>query len=150
MPRLGIHIPIQLINDYKPEEQITLSKGIIFCTYQSLIAKSKKGHRRIDQLTDWLGAEGFLIFDEGHKAKNFFAEERRGSGTQTGAAVVEIQDVEKFPELPRNLFVGDSGDRCAASRLYDSARTVGAGNSFCRFCRICSRKSKKAASARWR
>jgi hypothetical protein len=98
MTRLGFRIPIQVINDYKPEEQITLSKGIVFCTYQSLIAKSKKGRRRIDQLTEWLGAEGILIFDEGHRAKNFFADERRGGGTQTGAAVVEIQDAEKFPD----------------------------------------------------
>ncbi len=99
MARLGFRIPIQLINDYKPEEQITLGKGIVFCTYQSLIAKSKKGRRRIDQLTQWLGAEGLLIFDEGHRAKNFFADERRaGGGTQTGAAVVEIQDLEKFPD----------------------------------------------------
>ena len=98
MQRLNIHIPIQLVNDYKPEEEITISKGIIFCTYQSLIAKSRKGHRRIDQLTKWLGAEGILIFDEGHKAKNFFAETTRGGGTQTGAAVVEIQDIEKFPD----------------------------------------------------
>ncbi len=35
MARLGFHIPIQLINDYKPEEQITLGKGIVFCTYSS-------------------------------------------------------------------------------------------------------------------
>ncbi|MCY7346655.1 MAG: strawberry notch family protein, partial [Pyrinomonadaceae bacterium] len=97
MSRLGFRIPIQLINDYKPEEQITLARGVVFCTYQSLIAKSKKGRRRIDQLTTWLGAEGLLIFDEGHRAKNFFADERRG-GTQTGAAVVEIQDPEKFPD----------------------------------------------------
>jgi len=97
MQRLKIHIPIQLVGDYKPEEEITLSKGIVFCTYGSLIAKSRKGHRRIDQLTKWLGAEGILIFDEGHKAKNFFAENERTS-TQTGAAVVEIQDVEKFPD----------------------------------------------------
>ncbi len=92
MQRLKIHIPIQLVGDYKPEEEITLSKGVIFCTYQSLIAKSRKGHRRIDQLTKWLDREGILIFDEGHKAKNFFAENERVS-TQTGAAVVEIQDV---------------------------------------------------------
>jgi hypothetical protein len=98
MARLGFRVPIQLINDYKPEEQITLTKGIVFCTYQSLIAKSKKGRKRLDQLTTWLGAEGLLIFDEGHRAKNFFADERRGSGTQTGAAVVEIQDPEKFPD----------------------------------------------------
>ena len=96
MQRLGINIPIQLVNDYKPEEEITLSRGIIFCTYQSLIAKSRKGHRRIDQLTNWLDREGILIFDEGHKAKNFFAENER-SQTQTGAAVVEIQNIEKFP-----------------------------------------------------
>lgn len=96
MKRLGINIPIKLINDFKPEEEIILGKGIIFCTYQSLIAKSKKGRRRIDQLTNWLGAEGLLIFDEGHRAKNFFADERR-KGTQTGEAVVEIQDLEKFP-----------------------------------------------------
>lgn len=98
MTRLGFRIPIQLINDYKPEEQITMSKGIIFCTYQSLIAKSKKGRKRLDQLTTWLGAEGLLIFDEGHRAKNFFSDERRSGGTQTGAAVVEIQDPEKFPD----------------------------------------------------
>ncbi len=96
MKRLGINIPIKLINDYKPEEVITMSKGIVFCTYQSLIAKSKKGRRRIDQITDWLGAEGLLVFDEGHRAKNFFADERR-KGTQTGEAVAEIQDVVKFP-----------------------------------------------------
>ena len=98
MARIGFRVPIQLINDYKSEEQITLSKGIVFCTYQSLIAKSKKGRKRLDQLTTWLGAEGLLIFDEGHRAKNFFSENQRGGGTQTGAAVVEIQDPEKFPD----------------------------------------------------
>ncbi len=98
MARLGFRIPIQLVSDYKPEEQITMRHGIVFCTYGSLIAKSKKGQRRVDQLTNWLGAEGLLIFDEGHRAKNFFADVRRGSGTQTGAAVVEIQDAQKFPD----------------------------------------------------
>jgi hypothetical protein len=98
MARLGINLPIKQINDYKPEEEITLSKGIVFCTYQSLIARSKKGRRRLDQLTEWLGAEGLLVFDEGHRAKNFFADDRSGKGTQTSAAVAEIQDLEKFPD----------------------------------------------------
>lgn len=97
MARLGINIPIKIVSDFKPEEEITLGRGIVFCTYQSLIAKSKKGRRRLDQLTSWLGAEGLLIFDEGHRAKNFFADERR-NGTQTGAAVAEIQDLQKFPD----------------------------------------------------
>ena len=30
MQRLKIHIPIQLVNDYKPEEEITLRHGIVF------------------------------------------------------------------------------------------------------------------------
>ena len=51
MKRLGINIPIKLINDYKPEEIITMSKGIVFFFFFLLIAKSKKGRRRIDQLT---------------------------------------------------------------------------------------------------
>ena len=97
MKRLDLQIPIQIVGDYKPEEEITLGSGIVFCTYQSLIAKSKRGTRRIDQLTKWLGEEGLLIFDEGHKAKNFFAENERNQ-TQTGAAVVEIQNPEKFPD----------------------------------------------------
>lgn len=96
MTRLGIQLPIKLINDYKPDEDVTLRNGIIFCTYQSLIAKSKKGARRLDQLTKWLGEDGVLVFDEGHRAKNYFSDDHKNQ-TQTGAAVVEIQDPKKFP-----------------------------------------------------
>ena len=97
MNRLGVQLPIKLVNDYKPEEDVTLRDGIIFCTYQSLIAKSKKGKRRLDQLTRWLGEDGVLIFDEGHRAKNYFSDDFKNQ-TQTGAAVVEIQDPERFPD----------------------------------------------------
>lgn len=62
--RLGFKIPIRLINDYTPEQNILLREGIIFCTYKSLIAKSKTGERRIDQIMRWLGSEGLEIFDE--------------------------------------------------------------------------------------
>lgn len=96
--RLGFKIPIRLINDFAPEQNILLREGIIFCTYKSLIAKSKQGSRRVDQIMNWLGAEGLEIFDEGHKAKHAFADEG-GKPTQTGQAVVEIQDPEKYPEI---------------------------------------------------
>lgn len=87
--RLGFKIPIRLINDYTPEQNILIREGIIFCTYKSLIAKSKTGERRIDQIMRWLGSDGLEIFDEGHRAKHAFADEN-GKATQTGQAVLEV------------------------------------------------------------
>jgi len=96
--RLGLKPPIKLINDFQSGSDIAFRDGILFCTYRSLIARSKLGHRRIDQITDWLGNDGIVIFDEGHKAKYAFADDR-GKSTQTGAAVLEIQDPTRFPDL---------------------------------------------------
>lgn len=96
--RLGLAPPIKLINDFPTEAEIDIGDGIVFCTYRSLIARSKTGKRRIDQLARWLGGNGVVIFDEGHKAKYAFADDR-GKSTQTGAAVLEIQDPDKFPDL---------------------------------------------------
>jgi len=94
--RLGLTPPIKLINDFPTDQEIDIQDGIVFCTYRSLIARSKKGSRRIDQITKWLGPNGVVIFDEGHKAKYAFADDR-GKSTQTGAAVLEIQHPEKYP-----------------------------------------------------
>jgi len=95
--RLGLTPPIKPINGFPTDGDIDIGDGIVFCTYRSLIARSKSGNRRIDQLTRWLEREGVIIFDEGHKAKYAFADDR-GKSTQTGAAVLEIQDPEKYPE----------------------------------------------------
>ena len=67
--RLELKPPIKLINDFPTDGKIEFGDGIVFCTYRSLIARSKTGKRRIDQLTRWLGGDGVVIFDEGHKAK---------------------------------------------------------------------------------
>jgi hypothetical protein len=96
--RIGFNVPIRLINDYAPEQNILLREGIVFCTYKSLIAKSKTGERRIDRIMRWLGTDGLEIFDEGHRAKHVFAGEN-GKATQTGAAVLEIQDPLKYPDI---------------------------------------------------
>ena len=96
--RLGLKPPIKLINDYPTDGEIDIGDGVVFCTYRSLIARSRSGNRRIDQLIRWLGNEGVVIFDEGHKAKYAFADDR-GKSTQTGAAVLEIQDPEKYPDF---------------------------------------------------
>ena len=96
--RLGLTPPIKLINDFPTDQEIDIQDGIVFCTYRSLIARNKKGNKRIDQITRWLGPNGIVIFDEGHKAKYAFADDR-GKSTQTGAAVLEIQNPEKFPDV---------------------------------------------------
>jgi len=96
--RLGLTPPIKLINDYPTDGEIDIGDGIVFCTYRSLIARSRSGNRRIDQLIRWLGSDGVVIFDEGHKAKYAFADDR-GQSTQTGAAVLEIQDPAKYPDF---------------------------------------------------
>ncbi|MBX3282044.1 MAG: strawberry notch family protein [Acidobacteria bacterium] len=96
--RLGLKPPIKLINDFQSDSDIAFGDGILFCTYRSLIARSKLGSRRIDQIINWLGKDGVVIFDEGHKAKYAFADDR-GKSTQTGAAVLEIQDPIRFPDL---------------------------------------------------
>ena len=96
--RLGLNPPIRLINDFPTDGEISFGDGIVFCTYRSLIARSKSGNRRIDQIIRWIGSEGVVIFDEGHKAKYAFADDR-GKSTQTGAAVLEIQDPVRFPDV---------------------------------------------------
>lgn len=96
--RLGLTPPIKLINDFPTDGEIDIGDGVTFCTYRSLISRSRSGKRRLDQITRWLGSEGVVIFDEGHKAKYAFADDR-GKSTQTGAAVLEIQDPGKYPDF---------------------------------------------------
>ena len=92
---LGMNIPLARINDYAPTKEITLSKGVLFCSYGSLISSARTGEKRLDQIERWLRAEPVVIFDEAHKAKNALAQ-GRGEPTQTGQAVIALQ--ERNPE----------------------------------------------------
>lgn len=76
---------------------VGIKDGVVFLTYSSLIASSEKGRSRLQQLVQWCGAEfdGFLVFDECHKAKNLIPE-AGGQATRTGEAVLEIQ--ARLPE----------------------------------------------------
>jgi len=94
---LGVQIPLARINDYAAADSITLPYGVIFSSYSSLIAEAKSGQRRLDQIQEWLGREPVVVFDEAHKAKNALAG-GRGEPTQTGLAVIDLQDADRNPD----------------------------------------------------
>ncbi|PKA64092.1 hypothetical protein AXF42_Ash005104 [Apostasia shenzhenica] len=76
---------------------VGIKDGVIFLTYNSLIASSERGRSRLQQLLQWCGSDfdGLIVFDECHKAKNLIPE-AGGQPTRTGEAVLEIQD--RLPE----------------------------------------------------
>lgn len=90
-------IPLKLLNEYTADEEIRMKEGVIFLTYSTLIAGSRGGQKRIDQVQQWLGKDGVVIFDEAHKAKNALAT-GQGDPTQTGQAVCDLQDPKKNPD----------------------------------------------------
>jgi hypothetical protein len=94
---LGIDIPLAQINDYGVKDEILLKEGVMFSSYSSLIASAKTGERRFDQIARWLGREPLVLFDEAHKSKNAVAG-GRGEPTQTGQAVIDLQDHMRHPE----------------------------------------------------
>ncbi|XP_059661911.1 protein FORGETTER 1 isoform X2 [Cornus florida] len=78
-------------------KSVGVREGVVFLTYNSLIASSEKGRSRLQQLVQWCGPEfdGLVIFDECHKAKNLVPE-AGSQPTRTGEAVMEIQ--ARLPE----------------------------------------------------
>ncbi|XP_014490217.1 protein FORGETTER 1 isoform X1 [Vigna radiata var. radiata] len=78
-------------------KSVGIREGVVFLTYNSLIASSEKGRTRLQQLVQWCGPgfDGLIIFDECHKAKNLVPE-AGSQPTRTGEAVLDIQ--ERLPE----------------------------------------------------
>lgn len=76
---------------------VGIKDGVVFLTYNSLIASSEKGRSRLHQLLQWCESDfdGLIVFDECHKAKNLIPE-AGGQATRTGEAVLEIQ--ARLPE----------------------------------------------------
>jgi predicted RNA methylase len=92
-------IALNQLNDWDVNGDLDFGNGVIFCSYNTLIAKSKITEKtRMEQLIEWLGQDGIVIFDECQRAQHALAT-TRGEATQTGTAVVELQDHEKRPDL---------------------------------------------------
>lgn len=87
------------LNDYDVKQEIALGDGVLFCSYSTLISRAKHGDRtRMEQILEWLGDEGVVIFDESQRAQHAFAS-GNGEPTLTGQAVVDLQDHVARPNL---------------------------------------------------
>ncbi|PNY03883.1 protein strawberry notch-like [Trifolium pratense] len=94
---ISVHALNKLPYSKLDSKSVGIKEGVVFLTYNSLIASSEKGRSRLQQLVQWCGPgfDGLVIFDECHKAKNLVPE-AGSQPTRTGEAVLEIQD--KLPE----------------------------------------------------
>ena len=115
----GSPTDIQPIDKWKPDEAITLSRGILFMTYSTLRAVGKTGRSRLEQIVEWAGADfdGVLAFDEAHAMQNA-AGSSEGRGTapsQQGIAGLRIQTA-----LPRArvLYVSATGATNVSNLAY--------------------------------
>jgi len=93
------HIALHQLNEWDVNQSVDFGDGVIFCSYNTLIAKSKISEKtRMQQLIEWLGDEGVVIFDECQRAQHALAT-AQGEATQTGKAVLELQDHDQRPDL---------------------------------------------------
>lgn len=78
-----------------------ITDGILFVTYSLLVSGGGKegggeGRGRFSQILQWLKedrGDPLLMFDEGHKAKQFLEEEgKKAKSSKTALAVVELQN----------------------------------------------------------
>ncbi|MCO5607602.1 hypothetical protein L7F22_061799 [Adiantum nelumboides] len=109
-------IPLHALNklSYAKLEstKVGVKEGVLFLTYNSLIAKSAAmKSTRFQQLEEWCGYcgkdfDGLIAFDECHKAKNLVAEGSKKASSQTGRAVRDLQ--ESLP-LARVLYCSATG-----------------------------------------
>lgn len=62
----AVHVSNKLPYSKLDSRSVGIKEGVVFLTYSSLIASSKKGRSRLQQLVQWCGAgfDALLIFDE--------------------------------------------------------------------------------------
>lgn len=113
------HIPLARINDYQADDSIRLKEGVLFASFSSLISKSKKGRTRLEQIQEWLGTDGVVVIDEASKAKNAIGSGRGSDGTQTGQAVIDLQNPERNPEY-RFVYASATGATDVRNMAYMS------------------------------
>jgi O-acetyl-ADP-ribose deacetylase (regulator of RNase III) len=107
---LNATIPLGRADDYKAAANLAenFGDGIMFSSYATLIAQSKDGKTRFDQIVEWLGPDGVIIFDEGHLGKNA-VDDGLNKASQRGDKIVELQIGEKSSPEWRIVYASATG-----------------------------------------
>ncbi len=113
---------IHAISRWKPDEEIGISQGILFCTYATLRSVGQSGARRLDQILRWLGDDfdGVIAFDEAHEMQNAGGGKgNRGikAASQQGLAGLRLQNA--VPRA-RVLYVSATGATEVSNLAYAS------------------------------
>ena len=117
----GAPTDIVPLERWKPDEEITLGRGILFVTYATLRSVGKTGRTRLQQLVDWCGGdyEGVVAFDEAHAMANAAGSNDGARGanapSQQGLAGLRLQIA-----LPRArvLYVSATGATNVSNLAY--------------------------------
>lgn len=66
LPLYPVHALNKLPYSKLDSKSVGVREGVVFSTYNSLIASSEKGRSRLQQLVQWCGPgfDGLIIFDE--------------------------------------------------------------------------------------
>ena len=119
---------------WKPDEDITLDRGIIFLTYATLRSVGRTGRTRLEQLVEWCGSdfEGVIAFDEAHAMANAAGSNDGARGgtapSQQGIAGLRLQLA-----LPRAriLYVSATGATNVSNLAYATRLGLwGPGNAY--------------------
>jgi diguanylate cyclase (GGDEF)-like protein len=94
----GGDIPLRIQADWNAADPIDMGDGVLFTNYATLVSDGKDAEgavkTRLEQITNWMGEEPVIIFDEAHAAKNAVAPEGMGGGkdggSQRGKAVLDL------------------------------------------------------------
>jgi hypothetical protein len=103
------HIPLSIVNKYPATEKtIDYKDGVLFASYSTLVSRAKNGVERIDQIRNWLGDDGVILFDEGHLMKSAVASGMKKS-SQRGEKGVALQEGEKSNPNWRIVYASATG-----------------------------------------
>ncbi|MGR3433565.1 MAG: strawberry notch-like NTP hydrolase domain-containing protein, partial [Shimia sp.] len=117
----GAPTDIVPLERWKPDEDITLGRGILFTTYAALRSAGRTGRSRLEQLVEWCGPDfgGVIAFDEAHAMANAAGSRDGARGgaapSQQGIAGLRLQIA-----LPRArvLYVSATGATNVSNLAY--------------------------------
>jgi len=86
-----------------------IREGVVFATYSALVSSQRGGKTRAAQIAEWLGgaqAEGCILFDESHKAKNLAPEKNeKGKPTTKKSSKMALTCQKLQADCPRSRVV---------------------------------------------